>query len=142
MKIVTVNYTIKNKFVKVKMKNTIRWYDIVRGEMLEFEGGRLIFEYREDTYLVEMGEEERLKRGIDGTYRLLPKVVDSEMREQKKISNKRNVEKWFDNYLSYNNSFAEIDFVGEDNIIFHVPDKEADDFTYQLERNSFNYNIN
>ena len=138
---VAVNYTIKNKIVKVKMKNIIRWYDAVRGEMLEFEGGRLIFEYGEDPYLVEMGEEERLKRGIDRTYRLIPKVVDAEMREQKRVSNKRDVEKWFNNYLSYNNSSAEIDFIGEDNIIFNVPDTESDDFLYQLERNGFNYNI-
>ena len=141
MKTVTVNYKINNESVKVKMQNTIRWYDSIRGEMLEFYGGKLIFEYKEDPYLVEMGEEERQKKGIDSTFRLLPEVIDVETRENKKVSDEKDVKKWFNSYLNYNNSYAEIDFIGKDNIVFNVPDNEADDFLYQLERNSFNYSI-
>ena len=138
---VMVKNLIKNKVSKVKIKNKMTWYDDVKKEMLYFEGGKFIFEYKEDPYLVKMGESERLKRGINGTFRLLPKVVDLEGRENKKVSNKNDLIKWFDEYSAYNDTFAEIDFIGEDAAVFSVPENDVDDFSYQLERNGFNCNI-
>lgn len=101
-------------------------------------------EYREDEFLVEMGEVERKRRNITSTSRLLPKVVDVKVRNYKnpiKISNRSAIVKWFDEYLNYNHSTASVANFTADGIEFNVQDDELEDFVYQAERGGFRAEI-
>jgi hypothetical protein len=139
MKIVIVNYP--TKLVPEKVKRELFWYDPLKKIMLRFEGGQLKFEYQEDKFLVEMGESERKRKGIKSTYRMMPKVIDLEIKDNKRETDKDKLKKWFDQYLNYNDSGSEIDNENNDNIAFVVPDDEVDDFSYQLSRNNFEFRI-
>ncbi|MHA1469102.1 MAG: hypothetical protein ACTSSP_00925 [Candidatus Asgardarchaeia archaeon] len=144
MPIITVLFRIKSEPVKENIQRELSWYDTVKQEMQVLRGGKLGFEYREDEYLVTMGEEERNKRGIKSTYRMLPKAEDLEIinyNRVKTISNRKEVERWFDNYSNYNNSSVSIVGYEYDGIEFDVPSNEADDFLYSCERRSFDYRI-
>lgn len=144
MPVVTVIFKIDENPVKEKMEQELRWYDIIKQEMQIFQGGKLGFEYREDEYLIKMGEVERKKRGINSTYRLLPKVEELEVINYNNINkntNQKEIEKWFSSYLNYNDSNITVAVTNNTEIEFDVPKKEIDDFTYQLERNSFSYKI-
>ncbi len=142
MPTIIVLFKTDEKATKEKLDRELNWYDIIKQEMLILRGGKLVFEYKEDDYLIKMGEEERKRRGINSTYRLLPKVEDIEVvnyNNINKTNNKREIEKWFSSYLNYNDSgiiFESSDNIG---IEFNVPKKEVDDFSYQLERNGFGY---
>ncbi|KKM60263.1 hypothetical protein LCGC14_1543630 [marine sediment metagenome] len=133
MKSVIVTIKNKNKPILKKMKRTLIWYDPIKREMQVFEGGQLSFEYREDDYLKE--------RGDKNIFRMLPEVIDLEERGFDSVSNKDDIIKWFNNYLNYNDSEAEISIENPDGIVFVVPNEESDDFVYQLERNGFIYSI-
>ena len=52
MSLVTVQYIAKTKPSKEKVKEDLRWYDIIKQEMQYFKGGKLIFHYTEYTKLV------------------------------------------------------------------------------------------
>lgn len=140
MTTVTVLYNIESKPVKENLKRELRWYDTIKQEMQIFEGGQLGFEYKEDEYLVAMGEEERKNRGITTTFRMLPKVEDLEVvnyNNVKTTDNEKEVKKWFGNYTNYNDSDATVVSSDRYGIEFNVPDKEVDDFLYNCERNGF-----
>jgi len=134
---VIVLYKTATQYIKEKGEKELQWYDGVRGEMLSFFGGRLGFEYKEDEYLVAMGKEERIKRGITSTYRILPKVEDVEVinyNKTKTTTNEKEVKKWFDNYVNYNITEASIVGFDRSGITVSVSDEELDDFLYQAER--------
>jgi hypothetical protein len=139
---VTIVFKVDNSPSKEKLNRELNWYDVIKKEMQVFYGGKLSLEYKEDEYLVSLGEEERKKRNIRSTYRLLPKVEDLEITNYNKtnsITNKKDVEKWFKDYLNYNNSDITIIVRNNDNIEFDVPNKEVNDFVYQIERKGFEY---
>ena len=139
---VTIVFKVDNSPSKEKLNRELNWYDVIKKEMQVFYGGKLSLEYKEDEYLVSLGEEERKKRNIRSTYRLLPKVEDLEITNYNKtnsITNKKDVEKWFKDYLNYNNSDITIIVRNNDNIEFDVPNKEVNDFIYQIERKGFEY---
>ena len=140
MKQLSVIYRKRNESTKALSKNDLNWYDPIKKEMQHFEGGQLEFKYKEDEYLVAMGAEERQKKGIHSTFRLLPEVVDLEIKSTAKILDDKLFLKFFDNYLNYNNSNVIID-IKKNSAICFVPDEEFDDFSYQLERQGFNYEI-
>jgi len=132
------------RFKEIPSKEIINeehnWYDNIKQEMLVFKGGKLSFEYKEDEYLVKMGEVERTKRGITSTYRMMPKIEDLEVDNHFKmieVTNKNNIEKWFDSYGNYTE--ASIERIEPRGIVFEVPENEVDDFYYQLERQGFDY---
>jgi len=139
MQTIIVNYPIK--LVPEKINRELFWYDPLKKEMLRFEGGQLKFEYQEDKSLVEMGEDERKRKGIKSTYRMLPKVIDMEIKNKKREIDKNKLKNWFNQYLNYNDSNSKINNENNDNISFAVPDDEIDDFTHQLSRNNFEFRI-
>lgn len=142
MKNIVVNYSETKINVGKKIENDLQWYDAVRQEMLYFKGASLAFEYKEDPYLVSLNKEERVKRGIMSTWRMLPRATTLMVKDIKNISNEKIVKKWFNSYLNYNNSDISIDELNKNNISFNVPDKEIDDFTFELDRKKFDYTIN
>ncbi len=142
---ITILFNIKEEPIKENIERELRWFDNIKQELRIFHGGKLSFEYKEDEYLVKMGGIERKRRGINSTYRLLPKIENLlviNYNKINKISNKKEIEKWFNTYLNYNNS--EISVISSNNIgiEFNVPRNEIDDFISDCERNNFNYDRN
>jgi hypothetical protein len=140
MRQVTVIYRNRSEPTKVLTKNKLQWYDPLKKEMQHFEGGCLEFEYIEDQYLVAIGSQQRSNQGIHSTFRLLPKAVDLEIISTHKVSDNKKFLKFFDNYLNYNMSEITAK-TGKENTICFVPNDEFEDFSYQLERHGFNYEI-
>ncbi len=128
---ITIYFSAKNKNIKEKVENNLQWYDVVLKKMNTFKGGKLEFKYQKD--------EELEKLGYKNPYRTLPQVVELERTVSKKITNKDEVIKWFKDYLNYNNNNIEIISSGSNGIEIDVPEKEVDDFKYQLDRNRFDY---
>jgi len=141
MKNIIIHFDTNIRPVKEKAENRLQWYDDIRKEMLFFTGGKLNFKYIEDDYLITMGEEERKKKGIKTTFRMLPKVEDMEIVKYKRISNKKDVEKWFDEYDKLNR--GSVSKTGETEISFQcqVNDNDAEDFIFDLDRKRFHYDI-
>jgi hypothetical protein len=140
MKEVTALFSIKEEPTKEKAETALKWYDTVKQEMVVLYGGKLDFEYKEDEYLVKMGAEERRKKGFSNSFRLLPKVVDVEIKNYnkiKKITNQKQIENWFNSSTFVNDIF--ITNKNEEGIVFEVSDNEIDDFCYQLERQGFRF---
>jgi len=134
---VVVLYKSETHYNREKGEKPLQWYDSLRGEMLSFHGGRLGFEYREDEYIVSMSKEERVKRGITSTYRMLPKVEDVEIINYNKkttVTNEKEVKKWFDSYVNYNITNASIIGFNRIGLAVNIPEDELDDFLYQAER--------
>lgn len=141
---VTVLYQSKTNPVRENIERELQWYDHIRGELLTFTGGKIDFEYKEDKYLVAMGQEERSRRGIATTFRMVPKAGDLEVVNYNKTettNNEKVVKKWFDNYVNYNITDASIVWSDKDGITVDVTEKEMDDFLYQAERNGLRTRI-
>jgi hypothetical protein len=137
MSLITVLYEIKSQPVREKIQRELLWHDDLRGELLTFHGGQLDFEYKEDEYLVAMGAEERQRRGITTTYRMIPKVKDLEVvnyNKIKTITNEKEVKKWMDDYINYNINDISIVAFDNDGLVVDVPEDEVEDFLYQTER--------
>ena len=137
---VSVFFNIKEEPIKEKINEELNWYDTIQQKMLVFCGGKLIFKYREDPYLVKIGETERQKIGIKSTYRMLPEVEELEVCNYFKINketNKKQIENWFYSSDYVNDTF--IEDITEDLIVFKVPDNEKEDFCDDLEGNGFIY---
>lgn len=141
MKQVIVKYRNRTKSVKTPVKNQLTWYDPIKKEMLYFEGGQLEFEYKEDEYLIKMDASERLRLGIKSTFRLLPKVTELKSITRQKVLDNNMFEKFLSNYLNYNNSQISTSSKEKDYIVCNVSNNELDDFTYQLHRQGFEYQI-
>ncbi len=145
MPLITVLYTTKTEPVRENIERELKWYDNIKQEMQIFKGGKLLFRYKEDKYLVEMGESERKRRGISGTFRMLPIVEDLEVVNYNKVinlSDKDKIEKWFDSYMNYSNEDIFIDGKHESGIDFDVPTKIIDDFLDDCESYGFKYESN
>lgn len=141
---VTVLYKVKTGPVRENIDRELLWYDDLKKEMMVFSGGKLDFEYKEDEYLVGMGSEERKRKGITTTFRMLPKVGDLEVVNYNKIkttTNEKEVKKWFDDYVNYNITNASIVWSNRDGITVDVSNEELDDFLYQAERYSLRTRI-
>ncbi len=125
----TINFSAKNKNIKEKVENSFQWYDTILKKMNTYKGGKLEFKYHKD--------EELEKLGYENPYRMLPEVAELEKTISKSVSNKEEVIKWFKSYI--NNSSIEIISSGSNGIEINVPEKELEDFKYQLDRNRFDY---
>ena len=136
---IEVIYTIKNKSIREKVNRDLQWYDNLKQEMQYFKGGQLVLKYKFDKYLDTLSEKERIKIGYKTPYRLLPEVTDLNVMAFKSESNKDKILKFFTDYLNYNNSDISIISEDETSMNFDVPEKEIDDFSYQLDRNNFKY---
>ena len=121
-------------------KGNLNWYDPIKKEMQYFEGDYLDFKYVEDEYLVAMDASDRLKKGIKSTYRMLPVVAHIEKKSKEESEDKR-FKKFFNNYLNYNFSNVVANLGDKNRATCLVPDEEFDDFSYQLERQGFNYEV-
>lgn len=139
MKEIIVIYRNRTEPSKTLVKNILQWYDPIKKEIQNFEGGQLEFEYKEDEYLVTMGASERNQRGIRSTFRLLPKISDLEIKSTRGVLDDKIFLKFFDGYLNYNNSDVTIDIGNSKRAVCFVPDEEVEDFSYQLNRQGFNY---
>jgi len=134
---VVILYKSKTQYNREKGENSLQWYDGLQHKMLSFYGGRLSFEYREDDYIVAMSQEDRNKRGIRSTWRMLPKVEEVEVINYNKMTtttNEKEVKKWFDDYINYNITNAYIIGFNKIGIAASIPDIDMDDFLYQAER--------
>jgi len=116
----------------------LNWYDPIKKKMQYFEGDYLEFKYVEDEYLVAMDTSDRFKKGIKSTYRMLPVVAHIEKKSNEESEDKR-FKKFFDNYLNYNESNIVVNLGNKSGAVCMVPDDEFEDFSYQLERQGFNY---
>jgi len=125
----TINFSTKNKNIKEKVENNLQWYDTVLKKMNTYKGGKLEYKYQKD--------EELEKLGYDNPYRILPEVAELEKTISKSVSNKDEVIKWFKSYMR--NSDIEIISSGSNGIEINIPEKEVDDFKYQLDRKRFDY---
>lgn len=141
MKQIVVTFRDREQPSKKMVTNDLQWYDPIKKEICNFEGGQLVFEYKEDEYLVSMGANERLKRGIRSTFRLLPKIKDLKIKSQIGVSDNNIFIKFFDNYLNYNISEITASINKKRHAICFVPDEEVEDFSYQLNRQGFYYEI-
>ena len=125
----TINFSAKNKNIKEKVENSLQWYDTILKKMNTYKGGKLEYKYQKD--------EELEKLGYDNPYRILPEVAELEKTISKSVSNKEEVIKWFKSYM--NNSNIEIISSGSNGIEINVPEKEVNNFKYELDRNRFDY---
>ena len=141
MKQIIVTYRNRTSPSRTSVKSNLQWYDPIKKEIQSFEGGQLEFEYKEDEYLVAMGSTERNKRDIRSTFRLLPKVSELKIRSTRGVLDDKLFVKFFDNYLNYNTSDIKINISDTNRTICDVPDEEVEDFSYQLNRHGFNYEI-
>jgi hypothetical protein len=138
MKQIIVNFHDRTVSAFKFINNDLQWYDPIKKELFIFEGGQLEFEYKEDEYLVSMGNSRRIQEGITSTFRLLPKVTKLKIKSSEKVSDHELFVKFFNNYVDYNNSGITANII-EKKAICLVPATEEDDFTYQLNRQGFNY---
>lgn len=144
MKRINIILDVKESYVKEEITRELSWYDTIKKEMVEMQGGQLQYKYQEDPYLVAMSEEERAAKNIKSTWRVLPvasplKVVN--YNKTKRTSNKNVVLKVCEDFQNYNepiNIAAETDF----EMIVICQDSDADDFCYDLERNGIRFFIN
>ena len=125
----TINFSTKNKNIKEKVENNLQWYDTILKKMNTYKGGKLEYKYQKD--------EELEKLGYDNPYRILPEVAELEKTISKSVSNKEEVIKWFKNYMR--NSDIELISSGSNGIEINVPEKEVNNFKYELDRNRFDY---
>ena len=135
---VKVLFNIKEEPSKESVHEELNWYDTIRQEMLVFYGGKLTFKYKEDDYLVKMGQAERQRRGIRSTYRMLPEVEELVVNnhfKMKKMTNKKEIEKWF--YSSVYASEVFVDGITDDSVTFDVPEEQINDFSDDLDRQGF-----
>ncbi len=142
MSLVTILYRTEEKPVREKINRELNWYDIIKKEMQVFHGGKLIFKYKKDDYLEKMGAEERNKRGIKSTFRLLPEIEDLEIDnhfDMKKITNEDKIEKCIDNYANNNDIDIIVESKDSNGINIEVSEEEVDDFIYEIERRRFKY---
>ena len=140
MKTVTVYHNVQQTIPKEEITRELNWYDPIKREMQIFNGGQLSFKYMEDEYLLKMGDEERIRRGIKTTFRLLPVVEVLKVRNYSNpqtSSDRDKIMDFYNDYSNYNLTEVSIDGFARDSITFALPDKEIDDFTYQLDRNNF-----
>lgn len=137
---VRIFYKVSNNFLKENIERDLFWYDVLKKEMIEIKGGRLEFEYREDPFLVSIGEEGRKKIGVNSSYRLLPAPKPLEIINYKKVVksiNKEEIDKYVVEYSIDNNiEFYKVD-KKEDGFSIDVPDDNVEDFLYQMERRGF-----
>ena len=141
MKEITVLFEIKEEPQKEKINEELNWYDTIKQEMIVLHGGKLVFKYKEDDYLVKMGASERQRRGIKSTYRMLPETEDIVVNNHFKMvknTNIKDIEEWFKNSF-YVNDVMMYD-ANDDGMIFEVPDKDKEDFCDDLESQGFKYN--
>lgn len=141
MKQIIVTYRNRTEPAKTSVTSKLQWYDPIKKELQIFEGGQLKFEYKEDEYLVAMEATERLSRGIRSTFRLLPKVSDLKIKSTIGVLDNNRFKKFFDSYLNYNISNIIAVFGNKKIATCDVPDEEVEDFSYQLDRQGFNYEI-
>ena len=144
MAIITIKYSVQNNFVREPLIQELYWYDNLKKEIIKFEGTKLEFEYKEDPYILSMNDSEKKEKGIKTTYRVLPKpvlvdVINYNKKESK--NNKKDVVKFFKDYLNYNNTDISINSESVDSISFNVKSEEVDDFIYQIERNGYQYDL-
>ena len=138
---IIVPLKVKEEPIKEKINEELNWYDTIKGEMLVFHGGKLSFRYKEDDYLVKLGAEERQRRGIKSTYRMLPIVENLEVKNYNKvnkITNRKEIENWF--YISAYVNDIFVEDITDESIVFEVPDNEKEDFCDDLDGQGFRFN--
>ena len=138
---VVLLYDIKKSYKQEYIERELMWYDALKREMVEFKGGRLEYEYKEDPYLVKMGEDGRRRLGISSTWRVVPKVVPLKVINYNKPivnTNSDYIIKACDTYAIYNN---DINIITEtdDGLVVMVDDEHVDDFCYQMERQGIRF---
>jgi hypothetical protein len=135
---ITVFFNIKKEPTREKVNEELNWYDTIKQKMLVFHGGKLAFKYKEDDFLVKMGAEERQRKGIKSTYRMLPEVEDIEFDNHFSMIRKTNqkiIENWF--YSSEYVNDVSVEDITKESIVFEVPDNIEKDFCYDIEEHGF-----
>lgn len=127
--VISISFSTKEENSLIKVESELLWYDNILGKMKRFKGGYLEFEYGEDPELVEAGYHE--------IWRMMPKVATKYSTTKIKVSNEKEVRKWFDDFQNYRNSDAVIISQGELGIDFDVPDNELEEFVSDCERRNF-----
>jgi hypothetical protein len=108
----------------IKIQNYLYWYDDKKKKLRKLKGGKLSLK------LVYGKRTDR--------WRSVPKIEDIYI--HKKIDN-TSVKEWFEKYSNYNDSSAEMIYETNESILYNIEDVELDNFTYELERNSIQFDI-
>lgn len=121
-KTIIVQKPIRTVLEKQAIEKDLYWYDEKKKEMLTFKGGKLNFSYELDQSLdpPEM--------------RSIPKVASVEVNVPTYKTDEKAVLRWFNQYLNYNNSGAELIATRAGEVEFEVPDEEVGDFLYDMGR--------
>ena len=129
MPTVFVYCQLSSQQVKTKLERQLLWYDTETKKMCEFHGGRLIFAYGYDP-------------GV-GRNRLMPKVEDVEIIQNKVASNANEIKNWFDSFVDEFNSDIDIaeENYNEGWIEFDVPENEMGRFITVLDFQDVNYRV-
>jgi hypothetical protein len=133
MEKITIIYNKKPVSTKVKVENDLRWYDAVKKEMEYFKGGKIEFEYKRDQYLEQKGHK--------NPYRMLPKIVDVFVNSTEYVDNKKDIIKFYLDYINFNRSDIAVDERNVSEMVLSVPDDEKDDFIRDMERNNIEYKL-
>ncbi len=125
MKQVLVLKSEKSLIQNIAIERELLWYDHEKKKMLKFNGGKLEFEYGYDDEL--------------GKYRMLPKVEEMFEKKTGTVLDEDSVKTWFDLYSRYNDTTASVSTSNERGTIFEVEDSEIEDFLFDLERQSMEF---
>ena len=128
MKHVLVLNPEKEIITKQAIDRELIWYDHEKKKMLKFNGGKLAFEY---------GFDDDLQK-----FRMIPKVEDLFESKRNKTIDKESINTWFDLYSRYNDTTAVLAIRVDKGVVFEVEEKELEDFTYDLERQNIDFEIN
>lgn len=140
------NYNSKQPFLK-----EVYWYDTFYKKAHTFNCSKLNFKSVEEFYLdlggdvrvpvTKASKEDCAKFPIKKARRLVAEPYIYEVTTRKNTTDNNSLKDWFTKYHNYNNSKSEIEDENNYGISFLVPEKEASDFAYQLERNGFRYRV-
>jgi len=144
-KLKTIIVRKQKESIPTKINNKLCWYDSFYKKMLNFEGSHLVFDYKIEKYIEfpdgskkpenETTKKEKDKYSIKEVYLSRPRVVDF-LPKKDKI---KDVKKWFETFLNYNNTSATILDDRKNETVFEIEEKDEDDFLYALERSGFRY---
>jgi hypothetical protein len=140
-------YFPKSKQTKDRVKRLLLWYDPLYRQMKEFQGTRLIFDYVEEKYVEkELGknisfdeatDEEKIR--VKVVKRIRPRVVID--KDTVEVSCKDLLDNWFKTYSNYNLTTAKKERSDSVSTVFEVEKTEVDQFTYDLNRHKFRYQV-
>jgi len=127
------------------------WYDGFYARMVSLRGSCLKYEYVDEEY-IELEDGTKIPKDEATPEQLRTHSVKKAKRIKAfpnkftvKVDTRRQdldaVRKWFHTYSSYNETGAERSSSDSNSVVFTVPQKELDDFAYNLERSGIRFRV-